>query len=186
MIFSNMAYPGKDYRVLVYDSWLGEDFHSLDNPQDGDKIVYREIGEDGQPIVTKTEVYSNGEWAEEGSGGDGGDGGGDGGGGDYTVASVHLVAYNGVNPVGIYINQDDNSNLPGIFDNGVGFNSSLQTDGGEGAPTELTADLLMYGDSVGCSIYGNFISATGGASYSDDDYTLTITGDCTVTLEFND
>ncbi|MBR2679316.1 MAG: hypothetical protein IKE23_00880, partial [Exiguobacterium sp.] len=109
-----------------------------------------------------------------------------GGGGDFKTASVHLVAYNGVNPVGIYINQDDNSNLFGIFDNGVGFNGSLQTDGGEGAPTEITADLLMYGDSVACSIYGNFISVTGGASYSDDDYTLTITGDCTVTLEFND
>lgn len=74
MIFSNMEYPGKDYRVLVYDSWLGEDFHSLDNPQDGDKIVYRELGADGQPKVTKTEIYSNGEWAEEGSGGGGGGG----------------------------------------------------------------------------------------------------------------
>ena len=86
MIFSNMEYPGKDYRVLVYDSWLGEDFHSLDNPQDGDKIVYREMGEDGQPKVTKTEVYSNGEWAEEGSGG-GDDGGGNKG--EEEVLCVH-------------------------------------------------------------------------------------------------
>lgn len=177
MIFTNMAYPGKDYRVQVFDAWLGETFEPMDNPKDGDKIVKRELGEDGQPVVSETKVYNNGEWVEEGSGG---------GGGDYNTASVHLVAYNGVNPVGIYVNQDDNSNLFGIFDNGVGFNGSLQTDGGEGAPTELTADLLMYGDSVGCSIYGNFISATGGASYSDDDSTLTITGDCTVTLEFND
>ena len=155
------------------------------NPQEGDVCYTITLDQSWAPVagvkndnLLKTEIYTSGNWVEQGGGG--------GGGGDYTVASVHLVAYNGVNPVGIYVNQDDNSNLSGIFDNGVGFNGSLQTDGGEGAPTELTADLLMYGDSVGCSIYGNFISATGGASYSDDDYTLTITGDCTVTLEFND
>ena len=69
MIFSSMEYPGKDYRVQVYDSWLGEELEPMDNPKDGDKIVYRIIGENGQPVEQKTEVYQNGAWVEVGGGG---------------------------------------------------------------------------------------------------------------------
>ena len=69
MIFSNMEYPGKDYRVQVVDTWLGEEFEPMDNPQNGDKIVYRIIGENGQPVEQKTEVYQNGAWVEQGGGG---------------------------------------------------------------------------------------------------------------------
>ena len=71
MIFSNMEYPGKDYRVQVVDTWLGEEFEPMDNPQNGDKIVYRIIGENGQPVEQKTEVYQNGAWVEQGGGGTG-------------------------------------------------------------------------------------------------------------------
>lgn len=70
MIFMNMAYPGKSYRVQVYDDWLGEEFEPMDNPKDGDKIVYRIIGENGQPVEQKTEVYQNGAWVEQGGGGE--------------------------------------------------------------------------------------------------------------------
>lgn len=73
MIFMNMAYPGKSYRVQVYDDWLGEEFEPMDNPKDGDKIVYRILGENGQPVEQKTEVYQNGEWKEVGGGGQGDD-----------------------------------------------------------------------------------------------------------------
>lgn len=69
MIFSNMEYPGKNYRVQVYDAWLGEEFEPMDNPKDGDKIVYRIIGENGQPVEQKTEIYQNGAWVEQGGGG---------------------------------------------------------------------------------------------------------------------
>lgn len=69
MIFSNMEYPGKNYRVQVYDAWLGEELEPMDNPEDGDKIVYRVIGENGQPVEQKTEVYQNGAWVEQGGGG---------------------------------------------------------------------------------------------------------------------
>ena len=69
MIFMNMEYPGKNYRVQVYDSWLGEEFEPMDNPKNGDKIVYRIIGENGQPVEQKTEVYQDGEWVEQGGGG---------------------------------------------------------------------------------------------------------------------
>lgn len=71
MIFSNMEYPSKDYRVQVYDVWLGEEFEPMDNPKNGDKIVYRIIGENGQPVEQKTEVYQNGAWVEQGGGGGG-------------------------------------------------------------------------------------------------------------------
>ena len=69
MIFTNMAYPGKNYRVQVFDAWLGETFEPMDNPQDGDKIVKRELGSDGQPVVSEELVYSGGEWVDEGGGG---------------------------------------------------------------------------------------------------------------------
>ena len=69
MIFSNMEYPGKNYRVQVYDAWLGEELEPMDNPKDGDKIVYRVLGENGQPVEQKTEVYQNGAWVEQGGGG---------------------------------------------------------------------------------------------------------------------
>ena len=69
MIFSNMAYPGKDYRVQIYDAWLGDTFEPMDNPKDGDKIVKRELGSDGQPVVSEELVYSGGEWVEGGGGG---------------------------------------------------------------------------------------------------------------------
>ena len=68
MIFTNMAYPGKDYRVQVFDAWLGETFEPMDNPKDGDKIVKRELGEDGQPVVSEELVYSGGEWVDGGGG----------------------------------------------------------------------------------------------------------------------
>ena len=69
MIFSSMEYPGKDYRVQVVDTWLGEEFEPMDNPKNGDKIVYRILGENGQPVEQKTEVYQDGEWVEQGGGG---------------------------------------------------------------------------------------------------------------------
>ena len=71
MIFSIMEYPGKDYRVQVVDTWLGEEFEPMDNPKNGDKIVYRIIGENGQPVEQKTEVYQDGAWVEQGGGGGG-------------------------------------------------------------------------------------------------------------------
>ena len=71
MIFSSMEYPGKDYRVQVVDTWLGEEFEPMDNPKNGDEIVYRIIGENGQPVEQKTEIYQNGAWVEQGGGGGG-------------------------------------------------------------------------------------------------------------------
>ena len=68
MIFSSMEYPGKDYRVQVVDTWLGEEFEPMDNPKNGDKIVYRIIGENGLPVEQKTEIYQNGAWVEQGGG----------------------------------------------------------------------------------------------------------------------
>ena len=68
MIFMNMEYPGKNYRVQVYDSWLGEEFEPMDNPKNGDKIVYRILGENGLPVEQKTEIYQNGAWVEQGGG----------------------------------------------------------------------------------------------------------------------
>lgn len=89
MIFSNMEYPGKNYRVQVYDAWLGEELEPMDNPEDGDKIVYRVIGENGQPVEQKTEVYQNGEWVEQGGGG---------GGSDYPMFSVTATSSGGFPP----------------------------------------------------------------------------------------
>lgn len=185
MIFSNMAYPGKDYRVLVYDSWLGEDFHSLDNPQDGDKIVYREMGEDGQPKVTKTEVYSNGEWAEEGSGG-GDDGGGDGGdGGGYKKVTVTLHSSNDGEVI-IYApyEEENQSHLLGIFDFGTSLNTGLSALDGENFT--VTADLEMLGDSASCYFYGDYVSSSGSVVHDEENYQLIISGNCEVTLANND
>ena len=100
MIFSSMEYPGKDYRVQVVDTWLGEEFEPMDNPKDGDKIVYRIIGENGQPVEQKTEVYQNGAWVEQGGGG--------GGGSDFIVPKQTITITDSPVPI-----QADFSSLSG-------------------------------------------------------------------------
>ena len=165
MIFTNMAYPGKDYRVQVFDAWLGEDFHSLDNPQDGDKIVYRELGADGQPKVTKTEVYSNGEWAEEGSGGGGG-------GGDFNTASISVTSDGYVE---IYPGQQA-STYDAVFVGDSGFDVGLTV------MDSVSTTMIIFGDSSVCTLYGDFVSATGNAAWDAENQTLTISGDCTIVL----
>lgn len=121
MLFSNMEYPGKNYRVQVYDEWLGEPFEAMDNPQDGDKIVYRKIGTDGQPVVDKTEVFSNGSWTEEGSSGDGG----------YTTASVNFENTSSINVIFVgapIINHAESSEVPmGALRGGFYLGSSSVT-----------------------------------------------------------
>ena len=69
MIWTNMSLPSVNYRVQLYDTWAELDFERMDNPREGDKIVYRSLGEDNVPYISKTEVYSGGEWTEESGGG---------------------------------------------------------------------------------------------------------------------
>lgn len=69
MIWTNMSLPSVNYRVQLCDTWADLDFERMDNPREGDKIVYRSLGEDNIPYISKTEVYSDGGWTEESGGG---------------------------------------------------------------------------------------------------------------------
>lgn len=69
MIWTNMSLPSVNYRVQLCDTWAELDFERMDNPREGDKIVYRSLGEDNVPYISKTEVYSDGAWVEQGGGG---------------------------------------------------------------------------------------------------------------------
>lgn len=127
MIFSNMEYPGKDYRVQVYDAWLGEELEPMDNPKNGDKIVYRVLGENGQPVEQKTEVYEDGEWVEQG------------GGGAVSVTVDAVLASYGMSP------EDFSEAFPNVFaaDYNVFF------------PTESNIIVSIDGTEYECELHGN-------------------------------
>ena len=110
MIFSSMEYPGKDYRVQVVDTWLGEEFEPMDNPKDGDKIVYRVLGENGQPVEQKTEIYQNGAWVEQG-----------GGGGSVSISVNAVVASYGMSP------EDFSGVIPNVFMSMYDFHFPVQS-----------------------------------------------------------
>lgn len=155
MIFSSMEYPGKDYRVQVYDSWLGEELEPMDNPKDGDKIVYRIIGENGQPVEQKTEVYQNGAWVEQG-----------GGSSDFTTANVTL---SGSSAMVTYALSDE--------DMGTIFMS--QYPGGD----TITTKLPLYNGKALMFLMDELpYTVTGDITYSADEGGFIVTGDGTITF----
>ena len=149
MIFSNMEYPGKNYRVQVYDAWLGEELEPMDNPKDGDKIVYRIIGENGQPVEQKTEIYQNGAWVEQGGGG----------GGEMKTATVTVFGL--VSPLAVNNTKvvDDKIISSAVLDNGeytvpIGDNGcwwSLQ----EEATVAVTGDIVFDSEEGDITITGD-------------------------------
>lgn len=162
MIFTNMAYPGKDYRVQVFDAWLGETFEPMDNPKDGDKIVKRELV-DGVPTVSETKVYSNGSWVDEGSGG-----------GGYKTARVTVVPNEYAS---LSIDPGEDSGYLGFFDNGTSFHTGLYADG------ETTTETLVFlGDSVSCAVWQTVDSIVGDAVWDAENSVLIISGDCTLNI----
>ena len=156
MIFSNMEYPGKDYRVQVVDTWLGEEFEPMDNPKDGDKIVYRIIGENGQPVEQKTEVYQNGAWVEQGGGGSS----------DFTTANVTL---SGDSAMMTFALVDE--------DNGTIFMS--QYPGHDAMATKIP---LYNGKALMFLMDELPYTVTGDITYSADDGGFIVTGDGTITF----
>ena len=159
MIFSSMEYPGKDYRVQVVDTWLGEEFEPMDNPKNGDKIVYRTIGENGQPVEQKTEVYQNGAWVEQGGGG----------GSDLTVCSGTFIN-NSNTPYDVYLCHADDTQ-----EGSVASVQSLPSD-------TRTIDVILFkGAAIGSVLMGpETAEVQGDAEYSDGD--LFVTGDFTITF----
>ena len=144
------------------------------NPQEGDVAYTITLDQSWSPVagvkndnLVKTEIYTSGNWVEQGGGG--------GGGGDFKTVNVTLSAdaYATIDAP-----QGDTGDYLGLFISENGFATGLFY--GDGPVTEK---LMMFGDSAACTIYGEFVSATGGASWDADNQVLTITGDCTVTLQ---
>lgn len=141
------------------------------NPQEGDVCYTITLDQSWAPVagvkndnLVKEEVYQSGNWVEVGGGG---------GGGDYKTVNVTVTAdgYTEIYP-GQYLSDYDAVFLK---ESGFGTGITIMED-------PVTAKLMMFGDSAACTIYGEFVSATGGASWDADNQVLTITGDCTVTL----
>lgn len=109
MIWTNMSLPSVNYRVQLCDTWAELDFERMDNPKEGDKIVYRSLGEDNVPYISKTEVYSGGEWTEES------------GGGAVSLTVNAVVASYGMTP------EDFSEAFPNVFAAMYDFNFPVQS-----------------------------------------------------------
>ena len=142
------------------------------DPQEGDVCYTITLDQSWSPVagvkndnLVKTEIYTSGNWVEQGGGG---------GGGDYKTVNVTLTAdgYTEIYP------GQDGSSYDSVFIGSDGFDTGLSY--GE-AP--VTKKLMMFGDSAVCEIYGNFVSATGGAVWDAENEKLTISGDCSIVLE---
>lgn len=106
-------------------------------------------------------------------------GGGGGGGGDYKTVSVTVIPYNEGDLVSVDVNQDENGQYLGIFNVGDSFYGSLATT----ESGQVQATLIFEGDSCACTPWGTYKSSTGDVAWDADTTTLTISGDCTITLE---
>ena len=139
-------------------------------PNDGDCFVVFATDEDAlthNALSKKT--YTNGDWADAEGGG--------GGGGDFNTAEVTVKGLNGENIFYLDIYKDDTGNFPAIFCTEDHFSDSAYTN--DGTPTTYT---LMYtGDSVTIAVGNAYASSTGDVVYNEDDNTVTISGDCSVT-----
>lgn len=155
-------------------SWDPDSTYPAD-PKEGDVCYTITLDQSWAPVagvkndnLVKEEVYQSGNWVEVGGGG---------GGGDYKTVNVTVTAdgYTEIYP-GQY-----QSDYDAVFltESGFGTGITIMED-------PVSAKLMMFGDSSACTIYGDFVSATGGASWDADNQTLTITGDCTVTLRTTD
>lgn len=138
------------------------------NPSEGDCfIVYATDEAVLSNTPTSAKTYTNGDWADaEG-----------GGGGDFNTAEVTVKGTNGENSFYLYIYNDDTGNFPAIFCTEDHFSDSAYTT--DGTPTTYT---LMYtGDSVTITVGNAYTSSTGDVVYNEDDNTVTISGDCSIT-----
>ena len=143
------------------------------NPQEGDVAYTITLDQSWSPVagvkndnLVKTEIYTSGNWVEQGGGG---------GGGDFKTVNVTLTA----NDYSTLESYGENG-YSGLFIGDTGFDLEMTVDALK--PT-LAKKMILFGDSAVCGIYGAFISATGSAVWDAENETLTISGDCSIVLE---
>lgn len=172
MIFSSMEYPGKDYRVQVVDTWLGEEFEPMDNPKNGDKIVYRVLGENGQPVEQKTEIYEDGAWVEQGGGGSTS---------LYTDCVVTLNKTAGVSGYSVVAlpSVEKNPNAPTYGIVGVCIYTDGSWSGGSYTCPLYDGNLTIFITAKSGDI---FQVASGDATTSVDGKEVYVHGDCTIDI----
>jgi len=140
------------------------------NPQEGDVCYTITLDQSWSPVagvkndnLLKTEIYTSGNWVEQGGGG---------GGGDFKTASVSVTSDGYVE---IYPGQQA-STYDAVFVGDSGFDVGLTV------MDSVSTTMILFGDSSVCTLYGDFVSATGGAVWDAENQTLTISGDCTIVL----
>lgn len=153
------------------------------NPQEGDVCYTITLDQSWAPVagvkndnLLKTEIYTSGNWVEQGGGG---------GGGDFKTVNVTLHTSNDGEVI-IYAPYDDDNqgHKYGFFDLGSFISGGLSTlDGEDGT---VTGKLNMIGDSVACYFYGDYVSSNGSVVHDEENYQLIISGNCEVTLANND
>jgi hypothetical protein len=158
----------------------------MDNPQDGDKIVKRELGEDGQPVVSETKVYNNGNWEDDGGGGSG-----------FPTANITLVSNTDDSQfVSVYLSWYDEDLGTSVL-NGLYEHDGIYDMGSSGycefevLPHEsvsLSVQLVSLPDPLRITL-GQTSTATGDAVVAWDDslevYVASVTGNCTITIGEN-
>jgi hypothetical protein len=141
------------------------------NPQEGDVCYTITLDQSWAPVagvkndnLVKEEVYQSGNWVEVGGGG---------GGGDFKTVNVTVTAdgytqlYTG----------NDGETYDSMFVDNDGFHVGVTI-----MEDPVSTKLVMFGNSAACTLYGDFVSATGDASWDSENYVLTITGDCSIVL----
>ena len=109
---------------------------------------------------------------------------GEGGGcGNFKTATVNIVPRNGYS-FGLDIYSDDLGNYTATFayenNGGITFGNSLFS--GE----SMSTTLIYAGDEVKVLPVSIVDSVEGNATYDSETYTLSITGDCTITGYYDD
>ena len=150
------------------------------NPQEGDVCYTITLDQSWAPVagvkndnLVKEEVYQSGNWVEVGGGG---------GGGDYKTVNVTLIPYNENDIVYLYAWTNDDGTYQGVFKDGDGFATEIHTT----EAGQVKVDYIFSGNSAMCSLYGAYKSSTGSVAYDEDENAVTISGDCTITLEATD
>ena len=150
------------------------------NPQEGDVCYTITLDQSWAPVagvkndnLVKTEIYTSGNWVEQGGGG---------GGGDYKTVSVTLIPYNENDIVSLYAWTNDDGSYQDMFVSENGFLTEIST----GEAGQISCPLVLSGNSGMCSLYGAYRSSTGSVVYDEDENAVTISGDCTITLEATD
>lgn len=147
------------------------------NPQEGDICYTITLDQTWAPVggvkkdnIVKEEIYQNGAWVEQG-----------GGGGDSIRHAKVTLTIDGAGGLDV---KDIDGTYVNLFETEDGFQMSVIAE--EAGTT--THDLALFKEETPglLTITGNYVSSTGDCEWDAVEEVLSVSGDCTVTVESTD